>query len=148
MAVFSIGRQPEGSASEPPSYRLRVDPSRSMRAVTAEVDGLLAGSGRAEVPGVALLASELIAQVVGRDASFRGHAVELTIELRRDAVRMEASGPAAPNVRGASDPGAASDPMADWGSFIIDRLADRWGVEAGARPAIWAEIERPRHAPA
>jgi hypothetical protein len=38
--------------------------------------------------------------------------------------------------------------MADWGSFIIDRLADRWGVEAGARPAIWAEIERPRHAPA
>jgi hypothetical protein len=114
-----------------------------MRAVTAEVDGLLAGSGGAEAPGAALLASELIAQVVGRDAGFRGDAVELTIELRKDAVRLEASGPATPDVGGASDPGAASDPLADWGSFILDRLADRWGVQRGARPAIWAEIERP-----
>jgi hypothetical protein len=111
--------------------------------VTAEIDGLFAGSGRAEAPGAALLASELIAQVVGRDAGFRGDAVELTIELRKDAVRMEASGPAAPDVGAASDPDAAPNPLADWGSYILDRLADRWGVQWGARPAIWAEIERP-----
>jgi hypothetical protein len=114
-----------------------------MRAVTSEIDALLAGSGRAEVPGGALLASELIAQVVGRDPRFREDAVDLTIELREDAVRMEASGPAAPSVRGEPEPGAATDPLADWGSFILDRLADRWGVRGGARAAIWAEIERP-----
>ncbi len=122
-------------------HRLRVDPGRSMRAVTAEVDALLAGSGR-QVPGGALLASELVAQVVGRDPRFRGDAVDLTIQLREDAVRMEASGPMTPSVSCGSDPGSATDPLADWGTFILDRLADRWGVQEGDRPAIWAEIER------
>ena len=55
---------------------------------------------------------------------------------------MEASGPTAPSVRGGSDPGSATDPLADWGTFILDRLADRWGVRGVTRPAIWAEIER------
>lgn len=123
-------------------HSLRVDPSRTMRAVTAEVDALLARSGPAEVPGGALLASELIAQVVGRDPRFRDDAVELTIELRSDAILMEASGPAAPSVLGESEPATATDPLADWGSFILDRLADRWGVRAGAPATIWAEIER------
>lgn len=117
-----------------------------MRAVTAEVETLLGGSGRTEVPGGALLASELIAQVVGRDPRFRGDGVDLTIQLREDAVRMEASGPAVPSVGGKPDPGSAADPLADWGSFILDRLADRWGMRGGARPSIWAEIERPAQA--
>ena len=34
-----------------------------------------------------------------------------------------------------------ADPFADWGLFMLDRLADRWGVGNGARPNIWAEIE-------
>jgi hypothetical protein len=29
------------------------------------------------------------------------------------------------------------------GRFIIDGLADRWGIGEGARPNIWAEIEVP-----
>lgn len=124
-------------------HRLRVHPSRSMRTVTAEIDALLGAPRRAEAPGGALLASELIAQVVGCDPRFRNDVVDLTIELREDAVRMEASGPAAFSARAASDAGAPTDALADWGPFILDRLADRWGVREGARPAIWAEIDRP-----
>ena len=124
-------------------HKLRVDPSRSMRAVTAEVEALLGGSAQTAVPGGALLASELIAQVVGRDPRFHGASVDLTIQLREDAIRMEAAGPTAPSVREGSDLRSVTDPLADWGSFILDRLADRWGVQGGTRPAIWAEIERP-----
>ncbi len=123
-------------------HRLRVHPSRSMRTVTAEIDALLGSPGRAEAPGGALLASELIAQVVGRDPRMGNHAVDLTIELREDAVRMEASGPTAPSAPGGSDSGVPTDPLANWGPFILDRLADRWGVREGARSAIWAEIDR------
>jgi hypothetical protein len=125
--------------SRVPKYDLRVDPSRSMRDITAEVEGLLAGLEETSRRGGALLASELIAQVVGRDPGFRGSSVALRIQLRGDTVRMEASGP-----EGSSRPRSAVDPLADWGRFVLDRLAHRWGVGGEPQRAIWAEIERGR----
>jgi hypothetical protein len=122
-------------------HSLRVDPSRSMKAITDEVGALLDGLEEASLRSGALLASELIAQVVGRDPGFRGGPVGLEIQVREGVVRMEATGPAAPSIR--ADHDSASDPLADWGSFILDRLADRWGVDGPAQRAIWAEIERP-----
>jgi anti-sigma regulatory factor (Ser/Thr protein kinase) len=29
-----------------------------------------------------------------------------------------------------------------WGLFIVDNLADRWGVEPGERTVVWFEIAR------
>lgn len=123
------------------SHKLQVDPGRSMKAITDEVETLLDGLEEASLRSGALLASELIAQVVGRDPAFGGEPVGLTIHVREGIVRMEATGPAAPSV--SSDNGSAPDPLADWGSFILDRLADRWGVDVPAQRLIWAEIRRP-----
>jgi hypothetical protein len=129
-------------------HKLRIDPSCSMRAITDEVEALLDGLEEQPRSGGALLASELIAQVVARDPEFHGEAVGLTIELRNDAVRMEATGPATPSAGGGWDPGSPADPLADWGRFILDRLADRWGVGVDPQRSIWAEIERsPRLTP-
>ena len=41
----------------------------------------------------------------------------------------------------------------DWGMFIVDRVADRWGVDHGAGTLVWCEIDlaqdgRSRGAPA
>jgi hypothetical protein len=112
-----------------------------MKAITDEVETLLDGLEEASLRSGALLASELIAQVVGRDPAFGGEHVGLTIHVREGIVRMEATGPAAPSV--SSDHGSEPDPLADWGSFILDRLADRWGVDVPAKRLIWAEIRRP-----
>jgi hypothetical protein len=125
-------------------HDLRVDPRRSMKAITSEVEALLEGLEETSRRSSALMASELIAQVVGRNPGWHGEAVGLTVQLREDVVRMEASGPVAPSVGAGSDPGSAPDPLADWGRFILDRLADRWGVGGDAQRAIWAEVERPR----
>jgi hypothetical protein len=134
------------SEGKPPlklgTHDLRVNPSRSMRAIADEVEALLAGLEEEHRNGGALLASELIAQVVARDPEFHGEAVGLTIQLREDAVRMEATGPVAPSAGGGSSLGSPPDPLADWGRFILDRLADRWGVGTDPRRSIWAEIER------
>jgi hypothetical protein len=123
-------------------HRLRVAPSRSMRAITGEVEALLDGMEESARRSCGLLASELIAQVTGQAPGFDGEPVGLTVQLRDDAVRLEATGPVAPSARATADHDPVpADPFADWGRFMIDRLADRWGVVDGARPNIWAEIE-------
>ena len=125
-------------------HRLRVAPSRSMRAITGEVEALLDGMEESARRSCGLLASELIAQVTGQAPGFDGEPVGLTVQLRDDAVRLEATGPVAPSARATADHDPVpADPFADWGRFMIDRLADRWGVVDGARPNIWAEIEVP-----
>ena len=133
-----------GALLELGRHRLRIDPRRSMKAITGEVEALLEGFDEASRSAGALMASELIAQVVGRDPGWLNESVGLTVQLREDVVRMEATGPVAPSVGERSDPDSApGDPLADWGRFILDRLADRWGVGGDARRALWAEIERP-----
>jgi hypothetical protein len=132
-----------GTSPELASHNLRVDPDRSMRAITAEVETLLDGLEEASLRSGALLASELIAQVVGRDPEFQGEPVGLTIHVRQGIVRMEATGPRPPSVGVSSNGDSPRDPIADWGSFILDRLADRWGVNGRPQQAIWAEIRRP-----
>jgi hypothetical protein len=126
------------------THRLRVDPTRSMKAVTAEIDALLADLEESSRHSGALLATELIAQVVGRAPGASGEPVGLTIEVREDAIRLEAAGPVAPSVEEIADRnGDPPDPLADWGRYIIDRFADRWGIGGGAQREIWAEIEVP-----
>jgi hypothetical protein len=114
-----------------------------MKAIAEEVETLLDGLEEASLRSGALLASELIAQVVGRDPGFRGEPVGLTIHVREGVVRMEATGPSAPSAGAEANSDSAPDPLADWGPFILDRLADRWGVHGRPRQAIWAEIRRP-----
>jgi hypothetical protein len=108
--------------------RIAVDPSRSMRAITAEVAALFDGSDERPRQCGALLASELIAQVAGPTR----------------AVHLEAVGPVAPTINGTAHGDVAPpDPNKDWGTFLIDRLADRWGLSGGARQSIWVDIAIP-----
>jgi len=113
-----------------------------MKAITDEVEALLTGLEEASLRSGALLASELIAQVVGRDPGFQGEPVGLSINVRQGLVRMEATGPAPPSVARSSNHDSQPDPLADWGSFILDRLADRWGVRVGDATSVWFEVDR------
>lgn len=118
------------------THHVRVDPTRSMKSVTGDVQALLEEHGDEPRRSCALLASELIAQIVGREQSWEGDSVELTIQLRPDAIRLEATGQAAP-----AHQNGATEPLAEWGQFLLDRLADRWGVRGGPCRDIWAEVD-------
>jgi hypothetical protein len=113
-----------------------------MKAITDEVEVLLGDLDEISPHSSALLASELIAQVVGRDPAFHQESIDLTIQLRADVVRMEATGPVAPSGVPGGDPSSTPDHLADWGVLILDPLADRWGVDGDPRRTIWAEIVR------
>jgi hypothetical protein len=130
-----------GGVAQVVTHRVRVQPHRSMKAITAEVEALLDGRDERSRRSGALLASELIAQVVGRAPGSPSGPVGLTVQLRADAVRLQATGPVAPSIGAtARHDSAPADPVADWGSFILNRLSDRWGMGGGARRDIWAEI--------
>jgi hypothetical protein len=127
--------------AHPAIHRQRIDPSRSMKDVTAEVAELLDGVDEERRRSSALLASELIAQVAGSSSSWNLQPIGLTIQLGEGSIRFEAVGPVPPGIDGAAgDKVATDDPIADWGPYLIDRLADRWGLGVGTQRAIWAEI--------
>jgi hypothetical protein len=130
-----------GGVAQVVTHRVRVKPPRSMKAITAEVEALLDGQDERSRRSGALLASELIAQVVGRAPGSHSGPVGLTVQLRADAVRLQATGPVAPSIEATARHDATpADPVADWGWFILDKLSDRWGMGGGARRDIWAEI--------
>lgn len=85
-----------------------------------------------------LLVTELVTNSV-RHADT--DAVQLLVLVTRDAVRMEVAdgGPGfTPTARRRDD-----DPEGGWGLFLVERLADRWGVlsaDEGAR--VWCELDR------
>ena len=120
------------------THHVRVDPSRSMKSVTSDVQALLEEYGEDSRRGCALLASELIAQIVGREPEWGDKPVALSIQLRDDAIRLEATGNTSPSINGN---GGTPEPLADWGRYILDRLADRWGIRGGPHRDIWAEVE-------
>jgi anti-sigma regulatory factor (Ser/Thr protein kinase) len=86
---------------------------------------------------VMLLVSELVTNAV-RHAS--GEQFEVRVEVGRDVVRLEVH-----------DDGAGFEPRiapsddgtGGYGLFIVDRLADRWGVERAPGGVIWVELDRP-----
>jgi hypothetical protein len=119
------------------THHVHVDPTRSMKSVTGDVQALLEEYGDEPRRSCALLASELIAQIVGRERNWEGGPVELTIQLREELIRLEATGPASVGV----DHNDAAAPLAQWGEFLLDRLSDRWGVRGGPDRAIWAEVQ-------
>jgi len=130
-----------GGVAEVVTHRVRVQPPRSMKSITAEVEALLDGLDERSRRSGALLASELIAQVVGRAPGSQSGPVGLTVQLREDAVRLQATGPVAPSIGAtARHDLAPPDPVADWGWFILNQLSDRWGMGGGTRRDIWAEI--------
>lgn len=83
-----------------------------------------------------LLVSELVTNAV-RHA--RGDAFEVRLEVKPDVLRLEVHDDGSgfePEIA-PSDDGSGG-----YGLYIVDRLADRWGVERDARGVIWLEVDR------
>jgi hypothetical protein len=114
-----------------------------MRAATRELEMALDRFGADLDPtaraATALLASELVAQVVGRELDVRTRPVNLIVTLRPESVRLETRGPTLRLV-GESVPAWRGNGLAEWGRYLLDRLADDWGMDGADPPNLWAEV--------
>ncbi len=103
-------------------------PGRARTAVAACSE--LAG-----VDSVALLVSELVTNSVKHAAA---ELIELNLFSDPRSVRVEVidDGPG-------FDPFVSPEPEQEgFGLYLVDKLADRWGVDTGAATRIWFEVDR------
>ena len=112
-------------------------PSTARRAIAT----LRAELGEARYKVCELLVSELVTNAVRHTPEARSIAAsDMRVRMYADRVRIEVrdDGPGfiAPYHEAAEDPGAG------WGLFLVDELADEWGVESGVQNCVWFELAR------
>lgn len=92
---------------------------------------------------VRLLVSELVTNSVQHAGVGPEESIAMRVRLLGDGVRIEVSDSGA-----GFDPPAAPPPDADtgWGLFIVEQLADSWGIERSGEPCVWFEIRREHRA--
>jgi anti-sigma regulatory factor (Ser/Thr protein kinase) len=89
---------------------------------------------------VVLLVSEVVTNCVRHAELGPGEAIQLRLRASRTSVRLDVTDPGP-----GFDPGpvTAHDPTSPggWGLYIVDQLADRWGVARDAGTRVWFEID-------
>jgi anti-sigma regulatory factor (Ser/Thr protein kinase) len=86
---------------------------------------------------LSLCVSELVTNAVQRGEPEGGDEIELVVRRDKELVRVEVREPQPDVVITQSPVGAPSC----WGMFIVDRVADRWGVDRGEGTVVWCEID-------
>ncbi len=85
---------------------------------------------------LSLCVSELVTNTV-QHGKPEGDEIELVVRRGGELARAEVRTPQ-PDVVVTPSPIATSS---DWGMFIVDRVADRWGVDHSDGTAVWCEID-------
>jgi anti-sigma regulatory factor (Ser/Thr protein kinase) len=121
------------------AVRLRADPASIPEARHA-VDRLQHVLGDALLQDLRLMVSEVVTNSV-RHAGLREHdRIELRIFVDKERVRVEVhdAGP------GFKRPSVPTTMFRDsgWGLYLVDQLADRWGITSGRGTTVWFEVSR------
>jgi anti-sigma regulatory factor (Ser/Thr protein kinase) len=105
------------------------------------LDRLEGSLGDAQLSELQLLVTELLTNSIRHGVDDRGW-IMLDVELFTNAVRVVVtdSGPGFEPQQPRPTPHL--DRPGGWGLCLVDRLADRWGVDRGNRTAVWFELDR------
>lgn len=121
------------------ALRLRADPTSIPEARHA-VDRLRGILEDAVLQDLRLMVSEVVTNSVRHAGLGERDPIELRLSVDKERVRVEVrdAGP------GFELPGEPTTMFRDsgWGLYLVDRLADRWGVTSGRGTTVWFEISR------
>jgi anti-sigma regulatory factor (Ser/Thr protein kinase) len=94
--------------------------------------------GPTRLEDICLLVSELVTNGVRHAGAAESDELELEVRRRAGCLRVEVTDPGSGFTRDARQSG---DESGGWGLFLVDRLADRWGVQRGERSnRVWFEL--------
>ncbi|HEX8068041.1 MAG TPA: ATP-binding protein [Thermoleophilaceae bacterium] len=123
--------------TERQSFSLKRDP-RSVREARGALDGLGDRLPPGRLYDATLCLSELVTNAIQHPDQDHGSALEVSLVLCADVLRVEVVDPGHGFDRAAprkSDEGG-------WGLQLVERLATRWGIESGRGNTVWFEIAR------
>ena len=105
------------------------------------LDGMQDGLPEQRMRDVRLLVSELVTNAVRHAGLAAGDPIRLAIDAHDGCLRVEIADRGSGFVPSAPEPDPAR--ASGWGLFLVDELADRWGVElADPGTLIWFEVDR------
>jgi anti-sigma regulatory factor (Ser/Thr protein kinase) len=119
--------------------RLARDPHAVSVARDAIVD-LEPVLGRALFGNVRLLVSELVTNSIRHAQAGSAETIELRVAVFADRLRVEVSDHGSGFERRVRAP--ERDSGSGWGLYLVDQLADRWGVSRDDATRVWFEIDR------
>jgi anti-sigma regulatory factor (Ser/Thr protein kinase) len=96
--------------------------------------------GRALFNNVRLLVSELVTNSVRHSQTGASDPIELRLAVFADRLRVEVSDHGSGFQRRVRTPERGSG--SGWGLYLVDQLADRWGVSRDETTHVWFEIDR------
>jgi anti-sigma regulatory factor (Ser/Thr protein kinase) len=115
-------------------------------AACAARNALLALEGRVSdelLDDIRLLVSELVTNSVRHSQIGPEDRVTLDVAVSDDSIRVEVTDRGSgfePEPRDAGD----KSKIGGWGLYLVDRIADRWGVACDGLTRVWFEIEDPQ----
>ena len=123
-----------------PRIEFQLDVGSTAAAEARAAVGALDGRADADVlDDVRLLLSEVVTNAVRHSGEPAGAKIGLCVSVTHGRVRAEVI-----------DGGRGFEPTprdlpqlesGGWGLHLVDRLADRWGVDRGRAPRVWFEID-------
>jgi anti-sigma regulatory factor (Ser/Thr protein kinase) len=124
-----------------PEHALRAHPSavaEARRRVRDRLEGVLEPEKLVEAQ---LLASELVTNAVLHPNMGEEAEIELDFEMTDGSVRVSVADTGRGFDRGKVLP-ASVDVPGGWGLFLVEALADRWGIDVSPPHRVWFEIDR------
>jgi anti-sigma regulatory factor (Ser/Thr protein kinase) len=122
--------------------QLQTGPEAAAEARVA-LEPLAARLAARRVRDLRLLVSELVTNAVRHAGLRREDRIRLLVDVEDHRVRVEVHDPG----RGFRPRAPAPDPAraSGWGLYLVDELADRWGVDSpGGGTRVWFELDGAR----
>jgi anti-sigma regulatory factor (Ser/Thr protein kinase) len=106
---------------------------RALHGLRGRIDGDVLERG-------VLVVTELVTNSVRHARLAAGQHIEMRISARRDLLRVEVADDGNGFEPRPTRPGPGR-PQSGWGYWIIDQLADRWGIDISQSSRVWCEFE-------
>lgn len=126
-----------GAMEQRATFPLVPEAASQARAVVSE--GLGRSVSTKVLEDATLLVSELVTNAVRHAAPAGIPGIELRLKLDPERVRVVVSDPGRGFVATPKLPTASEG--SGWGLYLVDRIADRWGVITNNRSEVWFEID-------
>ena len=98
-----------------------------------------ASTPRDRIEDLRLLTSEIVTNALRHGGSRTADSIGLAVDVSLDRIRVEVAD-RGPGFEPTVLEGPNAGWVGGWGLFLVDRLADAWGVIRGERNSVWFEL--------